>query len=53
MKARRLLDDCFLHDAERLKHEEAMALISKESHAWQSRNVFLSSKPQGGCWRKT
>lgn len=27
MKARRLLDDCFLHDAERLKHEEAIALI--------------------------
>lgn len=27
MKVRRLVDDCFLHDAERLKHEEAVALI--------------------------
>jgi molybdopterin molybdotransferase len=27
MKARKLLDDCFLHDAERLKHEDAMRLI--------------------------
>jgi molybdopterin molybdotransferase len=27
MKARKLLDDCFLHDAERLKHEDAIALI--------------------------
>jgi molybdopterin molybdotransferase len=27
MKSRRLLDDCFLHDAERLRHEDALALI--------------------------
>jgi molybdopterin molybdotransferase len=27
MKARRLLDDCFLHDRERLKHDEAIKLI--------------------------
>jgi molybdopterin molybdotransferase len=27
MKARKLLDDCFLHDGERLKHEDAIRLI--------------------------
>jgi molybdopterin molybdotransferase len=27
MKGPRLLDDCFLHDADRLRHEEALALI--------------------------
>ncbi|MGH6873870.1 MAG: molybdopterin molybdotransferase MoeA, partial [Aestuariivirgaceae bacterium] len=28
-KARRLMDDCFLHDKDRLKHEEALKLIAE------------------------
>ncbi len=29
--ARRLLDDCFLHDRDRLKHDEALALIAERA----------------------
>jgi molybdopterin molybdotransferase len=42
-KARRLMDDCFLHDKDRLKHEHALKLIAERvSGVAEARSVELA-----------
>lgn len=42
-KARRLMDDCFLHDRDRLKHEDALKLIAERvSRVAEARSIELA-----------